>query len=624
MRISRNLRIGLLVLILTLAALIRVYNINKESFWADEGWTMILAKGPGLSDIVQTMANDQHPPLYFALLHSWMTFTGESEVTIRLLSTFWSLVGIAALYRLGADVYAPEVGTIAALLLALTDNDTYLSQEARHYTQMAALAVLATLFYFRYLKAIGVFPRSASNARKARTYGLLWVGTTIALMYTHYLGAFIILIQLLHSLIVVRPVRRLFDVLFRWAAIGAAWLPWAFVFINQGMVRYTRPILFQSTYPNTPEAFAILRGDTLGSHFALTIGLIALGLIYITYSSGKLRATLRPIAPTLYAAAWLLLPPVVMIAVNPRFPILTPRNFLIIMPVIALLVAHGLSNLDRYARLFLLIVIVALDLFTVDAYFIKPPYRQVAQDMLNYRTGDAMPLLLDVWTDTFALRYHLGRDLHADPDTLPLLLLPVMRESAGPNYYVGLLNDLKDKDSFLLAYWGKPDDPDFGFFKDHGFVRTAETFEKHLDVNTIYIYRYDRVGGASLATFGKLFDLRQVWVPTGTYHPGDSVRINALWSAEAHPDKDYSISLYFVNTDGSTIVQHDSPPIGAPSSAWVQGEPHFDSESLTLPPNLAAGTYTLRVKIYWYGDGVPLPVNGGTAFDAGKIVVTAP
>src|SRR5271165_4446797 len=125
MSLSRKTRILLLALILTFAALVRLYNIDKESFWADEGWTMILVKGPTLSDVVQTMADDQHPPLYYALMHYWIGLTGYSETTIRLVSTFWSLIAIAALYQLGTEVYSPDVGLIAALLLALADNDTY-------------------------------------------------------------------------------------------------------------------------------------------------------------------------------------------------------------------------------------------------------------------------------------------------------------------------------------------------------------------------------------------------------------------------------------------------------------------------------------------------------------------
>src|SRR5258707_6810037 len=112
----------LIACIIWLAFLIRVWNLTKESFWADEGWTMILSKGPTLADVVQTMSQDQHPPLYFALMHYWIALTGISEFTTRFLSLMWSVLGVAFIYRIGADEFSPSVGAVAALMLALADN----------------------------------------------------------------------------------------------------------------------------------------------------------------------------------------------------------------------------------------------------------------------------------------------------------------------------------------------------------------------------------------------------------------------------------------------------------------------------------------------------------------------
>ena len=39
------------VLILLLGWALRVHAIEARSFWADEGWTMLLSEGPGLGDV---------------------------------------------------------------------------------------------------------------------------------------------------------------------------------------------------------------------------------------------------------------------------------------------------------------------------------------------------------------------------------------------------------------------------------------------------------------------------------------------------------------------------------------------------------------------------------------------
>lgn len=590
----------LIVGIMWLGTLIRVWNVTKESFWADEGWTMLLSKGPTLSDVVQAMANDQHPPLYFALMHFWIAATGNSEFTTRFLSTIWSVLGIALIYRLGADQFSPEVGAVAALLLALADNDTFLAQDARHYTQMAALATCSTLFYLRYLRT------------PTRQNGIGWLLSSVALMYTHYLGAFILVIQLVHILLFARPTGRLKDMLIRWAAIGLAWSPWAVVVLEQSLIRYTRPILSQSAWANTPESFNIVRGDLLGSQFGLTGGLLLLGLAYITYANGLPRIRLRPFRPTSYMALWLFVPVIAIVLVNIKYPILTTRNFLLITPVIAVLIAHGIMNLDLTARRFILVLLVVVDLFTVDAYFIKPPYRQLALDILKYRTtGEA--IIMNLKTDDFALMYHLGRDLGIDPETLPIVSVAVWQDRYGQNFDAYLLQFLTDKTTFWLANWGEDVTPLLTFFTDHGFVRTATQVETHLETNKIFVYRYDRPLTQALATFGSLIDLTSFsadLVPSGDGKT--NLRVNFLWRDIKQTPVDYSISIFLLNTSGAPVFNQDSPPLDgkSPTTSWKPGDLRFDSHLVNLPTNLPSGQYAVGVTIYWYADpNNPLPVT---------------
>lgn len=586
--------------LLALALFIRLWDLTRESFWADEGWTMLLSKGPGLADVVRTMVDDQHPPLYFALLRPWMDLLGNSEFSTRLLSTFWSVFGVAVVYRMAADAFSPGAGLIAALVLALTDNDIMLAREARHYAQMAALGALSSLFYLRYLR------------RPRRRNGLGWLLASVALMYTHYLGALLLAVQGVHLLLFARPARRLLDMGFRLALVGVAWLPWAFVFVEQSLVRYTRPILFQSTLPNTPETFSLVRGDLVGSQYGLAIGLMVLGLAYVTYRAGAPHVTLKPARPTAYLALWVGLPIVAIILLNTRFPILTTRNFLIVTPAIALLIGHGLMNLDRTARAFVLIVFVVVSLFSVDAYHRKPPYRELSADLLENWQPATQPVLMDIWVDDFALRYHVGRAMQADPAALPLISLPEWRERYGADFYAYLLERLRDTHALWLVYWGPAENPLFEFLGDHGFVRTATRVRRHLD-NDIFLYRYDRPPEGQVAQFGDLFALKQAALIPPRPEPGHALRVELLWQSLAPTPLDYSVSAFVLGPNGALVAQDDGPPMNgsAPTSGWRAGDLVFDSRSLALAADLAPGRYTVGVKVYFYADPQPLPVQGG-------------
>lgn len=599
---------ALLLGVLLAAFLIRLWHLNLESFWADEGWTMLLSSGPRLTDVVVTMANDQHPPLYFALVHGWVRVAGDSEYAVRLLSAFASLIGVALVYRLSADLFGREAGLLAALVLALTDNDIMLAREARHYAQMALFAVACTLFYFRFVRSLSRSPRG----RRVNWNGVGWVLSAAALLYTHYLGGFVLIVQAIHAVLFVRPPRRLLHTLIYWALACATWLPWAYVFVGQSMVRYQRPIIFQSALPNTSETFSLVRGDLIGYQWGLTGGLLLLGLLYLSYQAGRASVRLRPLLPTVYLALWVALPVIAIVAINARFPILTTRNFLIVTPAIAILIGHGLTNLDHTARRLATATLVVVSLLTVDAYHLKPPIRHLSQDIVRYRQGDE-PVLMDIWVDDFALRYHLGRDLGQAPTQLPLVSLPGWREQYGEGFFATLLTYLSDKPSFWLAYWGQNQDGLLDFFPMHGFTRTATQLELHRD-ERLYIYRYDRAPAEALATFGDAFALLR----TEPHLVGGDLRVNLLWRALRVPGIDYSVSVFVLDAGGVPVAQHDSSPLDGrnPTSAWAVGSVQFDSHRLTLPPTFpatlaeaeAAG-YTIGVKVYWYADPQPLPVR---------------
>jgi 4-amino-4-deoxy-L-arabinose transferase-like glycosyltransferase len=608
---GRSLAYLLVAGILIFALFIRLWHIDRESFWADEGWTMLLAKGPTLADVVITMADDQHPPIYFMLARVWMSLfgaNGDHEIIIRLLSAFASLLAIAGMYRLATDHFSVGAGFAAALLLALADNEIMLAREARHYALMSALAILSSLAYLRY------------SRRPSRGSGLVWFGCSVLLFYTHYLAALLFVVQGLHALLLVRPIRRLADVWLRLAFVGLAWLPWLPVFIAQSQIRYTRPILSQSASPNTPETFQMVRGDLLGSQYGFTIGLLLLGLVYVAYKNGNARLRWQPLRPTVYLGLWVLFPVVFIVAINPRFPILTTRNFLLVTPAILLLVGHGLMNLDRMARRLALTVLVIMALLTVDAYHRKPPWREVASDILRYRQA-AEPVLMDVWTDDFALRYHLGRKLGADAATEPILSMTELRETQKELFFIYLVEYLRKKPALWLAYWGQNKDGLLDFLLSQGFVRTLTLTEVHAG-ESIAIYRYDRLSETRLATFAENFALSRVNFNEIAFKPGQSLRVNLHWQALMPTSLDYSVSVFLLNERGQVVANApDAPPLGEGTSAWRVGETHFDSHTMPLADTLPAGAYTVGVKIYWYGNLVPLGVNGQEYYTAGIVTI---
>jgi 4-amino-4-deoxy-L-arabinose transferase-like glycosyltransferase len=99
--------------------------------------------------------------------------------------------------------------------------------------------------------------------------------------------------------------------------------------------------------------------------------------------------------------------------------------------------------------------------------------------------------------------------------------------------------------------------------------------------------------------------------------PGGSLRLGLEWLTEQPVEDSYSIFVHLVDAEGTLYAQYDSVPGGGllPMTTWEPGEAVVDRVALTLPDDLPAGTYTIRVGVYNPTNGLRLPVLAGA--DAG-------
>jgi len=170
--------------ILVLALLLRLPRLNR-SLWIDEVYSISMRGAMSFGEIITTTA-DPHPPLYYLTLHTWMLVFGDSPIAARSLSLLLGLVSIAAVYFLAYELYDQQTGLITALLISLSAFHIQYSQTARMYSMLFLFGVLSILFYTRCLQ-----DHSFENR-------LGYVVATMAMLFTHSYGSFVLLGQLLH------------------------------------------------------------------------------------------------------------------------------------------------------------------------------------------------------------------------------------------------------------------------------------------------------------------------------------------------------------------------------------------------------------------------------------------
>ncbi|MFC4945499.1 glycosyltransferase family 39 protein [Pseudonocardia sp. GCM10023141] len=147
-----------LVTIVTLLALaLRLHDIGAKSLWVDESFTLWIASQPVEALLSATLRTDQHPPLYYLLLHPFVT-ADSSEAALRVFSASWGVATVPVMYGIGRLVGAacrlnPVVlGLVVALLQAVSPLHVGFGQQGRMYTMLPFFAAVAMLCLLRMLR----------------------------------------------------------------------------------------------------------------------------------------------------------------------------------------------------------------------------------------------------------------------------------------------------------------------------------------------------------------------------------------------------------------------------------------------------------------------------------------
>jgi len=170
MKPSRYLTLPVLVFVLLLAAWLRFYRIEYQSYWNDEGNSRVLA-GKSVGNILASAAADIHPPGYYLALKVWRGLVGESEFGLRSFSALAGLVLVALLYRLGREYFDAPAAVAAALLGAVNPFLIYYAQEARMYALLATLSAASLLLFSLWLKSTRPHTLPLQKSRRWELFG---------------------------------------------------------------------------------------------------------------------------------------------------------------------------------------------------------------------------------------------------------------------------------------------------------------------------------------------------------------------------------------------------------------------------------------------------------------------
>ena len=168
------------VLAITLvAAGLRFYLIDEKSIWLDESFSVWIARHSLWEGWRWLIDVDQHPPLYYSLLHVWIWIFGSLEGAVRTLSALASVLTIPVFYAACRRLLDSPTAAIAVLILAVSPFHVQFAQETRMYA-LLTLEVACVIYFLARLMTARV-PK-----------GRDWVGLAVSqalVMLTHNTAA---------------------------------------------------------------------------------------------------------------------------------------------------------------------------------------------------------------------------------------------------------------------------------------------------------------------------------------------------------------------------------------------------------------------------------------------------
>ncbi len=126
-------------------------------------------------------------------------------------------------------------------------------------------------------------------------------------------------------------------------------------------------------------------------------------------------------------------------------------------------------------------------------------------------------------------------------------------------------------------------------------------------------------------SFGPGLRLTGYWLDPANLRPDGSLSILLQWNADAPLPTDLTVFVHLLGPDGQRVAQSDAYPTWLtpqPTSQWPPNRPILDSHSLSLPPHLPPGAYTLQIGLYnlHTSERLHLP-DGSDVFTLGQIQI---
>jgi len=395
-RHARALAIIAVLLLVGLSAFLRTRAIGA-GFWIDEGIAVGIASYP-FAEIPGVLLQDGAPPLYYLVLHLWISVFGDGEAVTHALSAGFALLTVPAAFWAGRSLFGARAGWMAAIVAAVHPFLTYYAQETRMYTLVALLSLLTCATF------------AHAFVHRRRAYLVPFAASLTLLALSHNWGLFVGLGTLAALVVVARatPDRRplLRDAALAYGIVALGYLPWVPSLVRQALTT-------GAPWSERPDLAALSGGivqavgGTAGALAVVLVGGAGIWRLFgrdraVTVDQQRRRLAalaLVTVAAATLAGAWL---------ASQLSPAWAVRYMAVVVGPAVLIVAVGLAHAHRLGLVALVLLAVGWYDPRVGAIEGKSNARQVTTSV-EYRPVGPGDLVVSTQPERVSnLSYYLG------------------------------------------------------------------------------------------------------------------------------------------------------------------------------------------------------------------------
>jgi 4-amino-4-deoxy-L-arabinose transferase-like glycosyltransferase len=395
-----------LILILVIAALLRLPAIGRKSINPDEMWTLDQGR-KGWTYATDGWREDAHPPLRYLPYHYWLKL-GEDDWLRRLPAAAGTVGTVYLVFLLAQALVSTRVGLVSALLFAVSPFSVFYSDYATMYFALPLLAVASLLCMHQILMK-----------RRTMWYVLYVVVSSIG-TYGHYYFFLILLAENAAFLLLYFTGRKRSS-LAAWiaaqAVIAVAFAPWLPMFVHHYLagsdVRLAGP-LGDAHRGLKPLYFfyAFSLGHSVKPQ-NIAIVIPAAIAFFLPFAAGAKRMMgIKPPQVIVSTFFWIPLLTASLRAVT------VPKHLYIIYPAYCVLLAVGILSFRRaWVRFTLGTALVIVSSYSLTNYYgnrqlddvsIGAPWKELAAQVQAQVTSDDLVVVLPEKAADFFNFYYTG------------------------------------------------------------------------------------------------------------------------------------------------------------------------------------------------------------------------